>query len=133
MIVFTDNIKGAEKVFSILKEWTPADYSAIDRNLVPLMNRLYGDKHVYWSESRVPGRWLYAFFAQNAPSSHFDLLVEKSQSKSPLPDGILCIAGSGRHFHGQRGRPWAAEEGNIFLFDSHPIIGNSDFDEIIFR
>jgi biotin-[acetyl-CoA-carboxylase] ligase BirA-like protein len=115
MIVFTDNKKGAEDVFTINREWIPEDYSAIDQNLEPLIHRLYGDKHVYRNVSRVPGRWQYAFFVKSAPSSHFDLLVESSQGNFPLPDGILCIAGSGRHFHGQRGRPWAAKAGNIHL------------------
>jgi len=80
-----------------------------------LIHRLYGDKSVYRSASRVPGRWQYAFFVKSAPSSHFDLLVELSQGGFPLPEGILCIAGSGRHFHGQKGRPWTAQEGNIHL------------------
>jgi biotin-[acetyl-CoA-carboxylase] ligase BirA-like protein len=115
MIVFTDNKKDAEKAFSILKEWKPADYSVIDQKLVPLMNRLYGDKPVYRSMRRVLGRWHYAFFVKHAPSSHFDLLVESSQGNQTLPDGILCIAGSGRYFHGQKGRSWVAEEGNIHL------------------
>lgn len=115
MIVFTDNKKGAENAFTIHREWIPEDYSAIDQNLEQLIHRLYSDKPVYRSASRVPGRWQYAFFINSAPSSHFDLLVESSQSGFALPDGILCIAGSGRHFHGQRGRPWTAQEGNIHL------------------
>jgi len=115
MIVFTDNKKGAEDAFTIHREWKPEDYSAIDQNLEPLIHRLYGDKPVYRSTSWVPGRWQYAFFVKSAPSSHFDLLVESSQGNFDLPDGTLCIAGSGRHLHGQRGRPWTAQEGNIHL------------------
>jgi BirA family biotin operon repressor/biotin-[acetyl-CoA-carboxylase] ligase len=38
-----------------------------------------------------------------------------SQKDITLPDGTLCLAGSGRKFHGQRQRPWAALEGNIHL------------------
>ena len=115
MIVFTDSKKGAEDAFTIHREWIPEDYSAIDQNLEPLIHRLYGDKSVYRSTSRIPGRWQYAFFVKSAPSSHFDLLMESSQGNFALPDGILCIAGSGRHFHGQKGRPWTAQEGNIHL------------------
>ena len=115
MIVFTDNKKSAENVFTIHREWIPEDYSTIDQNLEQLIHRLYGGKPVYRSESRILGRWQYAFFVKSAPSSHFDLLVESSQGDSVLPDGILCFAGSGRHFHGQRGRPWTAKEGNIHL------------------
>ncbi len=115
MIVLSDNKKDAEKVFAIHQEWVPEDYSSIDQNLEPLVNKLYSDNPVYRSMSQISGRWQYAFFVKCAPSSHFDLLVESSQDDSTLPDGILCIAGSGRHFHGQRGRPWAAQKGNIHL------------------
>lgn len=115
MIVFTDNKKSAEKALSIHRDWIPEEYPAINQNLEPLIRRLYGNKPVYRSESRVPGRWQYAFFVKSAPSSHYDLLMESSKSGFALPDGILCIAGSGHHFHGQRGRPWTTQEGNIHL------------------
>ena len=115
MIVFTDNKEGADKTFFLHGEWNPGDFSAIDQNLIPLMNKLYCGKSVYRSTSRLPGRWQYAFFVKSALSSQFDLLVEFGQDNASLPDGILCIAGSGHHFHGQRGRPWAAQEGNIHL------------------
>jgi biotin-[acetyl-CoA-carboxylase] ligase BirA-like protein len=115
MIVFADDKASAEKAFFVHREWISEDYSSIDPNLVPLMNRLYGDKSVYRCESRLPGRWRYAFFVKSAPSSHFDLLLDSSQENIALPDGILCIAGSGSRFHGQRGRSWSAEEGNIHL------------------
>jgi BirA family biotin operon repressor/biotin-[acetyl-CoA-carboxylase] ligase len=32
-----------------------------------------------------------------------------------LPHGLICLAGSGEGFHGQRGRAWAAVPGNIHL------------------
>jgi biotin-[acetyl-CoA-carboxylase] ligase BirA-like protein len=115
MIIFTDDKEGAEKAFTVHQEWKSADYSTIDKNLGILMERLYRDKPVHRSESRISERWPYAFFVNNAPSSHFDLLLEWSQEHSELPDGILCVAGSGHQFHGQRERPWVAQEGNIHL------------------
>lgn len=115
MIVFTDNKIGAAKAFTIHQEWIPADLSPIDHRLEPWINRLYGDKPVYRSECRVSELWQYAFFVQTAPSSHFDLLVNSSQHNLVLPGGTLFVAGSGHSFHGQKGRPWAAQEGNIHL------------------
>jgi BirA family biotin operon repressor/biotin-[acetyl-CoA-carboxylase] ligase len=115
MIIFADNKKGAERAFRCHQEWKTKDNAKIDRNLLPLINRLYGDKPVYKNESRASKRWSCAFYVQSAPSSHFDLLLELNRQNLILPDGILCVAGSGHHFHGQRGRPWAAEEGNIHL------------------
>lgn len=115
MVVFTDSKKDVKKIFSVQSDWQRADYSALDHNLQKFMKRLYGDKPVYCGRGRVLGRWRYAFFVQNAPSSHFDLLAESNKGDAALPDGVLCVAGSGRGFHGQRGRPWEAREGNIHL------------------
>jgi biotin-[acetyl-CoA-carboxylase] ligase BirA-like protein len=115
MIVFADDKASAEKALSVHQEWTSEDYSSVDRSLVPLMNRLFGDNPVYRNASQLAGRWKYAFFVKSASVSHFDLLVDSSQENTVLPDGILCIAGSGSRFHGQRGRPWTAEEGNLHL------------------
>ena len=115
MIVFADNKKGADEVFHLHRQWERADFSAIDPRLLPLVHRLYGEKTAYKNESRTLERWSRAFYVQNTSSSHFDLLLELNRQNLNLPDGILCVAGSGNHFHGQRGRPWAAEEGNIHL------------------
>ncbi len=58
---------------------------------------------------------MHAFLIKHAFSSHFDHLVELSQKDIELPDGTVCLAGSGRKFHGQKGRHWSALEGNIHL------------------
>ncbi|UCE39850.1 MAG: biotin--[acetyl-CoA-carboxylase] ligase [Candidatus Aminicenantes bacterium] len=91
------------------------DYSTTDPNLGLLMKELYCEKSVYKRQSRCQGRWSYGFIVKKAPSSHFDHLIQLSQRNIELPDGIICQAGSGHKFHGQRGRPWAAPEGNIHL------------------
>jgi biotin-[acetyl-CoA-carboxylase] ligase BirA-like protein len=115
MIVYADNKKGAEKVFRFHRQWKLENYSAFNPNLIKLAQRLYGDKPLLRNESRAPERWSFAFYVQSAPSSQFDVLVEYSKQNSPMPNGILCVAGSGQQFHGQRGRLWVAEEGNIHL------------------
>ncbi|NOR13812.1 MAG: hypothetical protein GQ545_11220, partial [Candidatus Aminicenantes bacterium] len=64
---------------------------------------------------------------KHASSSHFDHLIELSQKDVELPDGTLCLAGSGCKFHGLRHRRWSAVEGNIHLAVSlspHRIIKN---------
>jgi biotin-[acetyl-CoA-carboxylase] ligase BirA-like protein len=66
-------------------------------------------------KSEFPGRWAHAFLVEHAPSSHYDLLVKMNQWDNKLPDGTLCLAGSGRKFHGQKQRLWEALEGNIHL------------------
>jgi BirA family biotin operon repressor/biotin-[acetyl-CoA-carboxylase] ligase len=59
--------------------------------------------------------WSYAFIVKDAPSSQFDLLVEVSRRGNHIPDGVVCVAGTGQSFHGQKGRPWVAHPGNIHL------------------
>jgi BirA family biotin operon repressor/biotin-[acetyl-CoA-carboxylase] ligase len=50
-----------------------------------------------------------------APSSQFDALREALAAGLDLPRPTACVALSGRGFHGQRGRPWAALPGNLHL------------------
>lgn len=59
--------------------------------------------------------WNLLFLAEFASDSQYDRLIELARSNHPLPDRIVCAAGSGKGFHGFKGRPWAAEPGNIHL------------------
>jgi BirA family biotin operon repressor/biotin-[acetyl-CoA-carboxylase] ligase len=52
---------------------------------------------------------------ERADRSQWDVLGELTRRGVELPDGLLCLAGSGRGFHGQKGRSWAAVAGNIHL------------------
>ncbi len=115
MIVFTDHQEYAESVLPSQGNWAPVDYASTDPGLSHLIKELYGEKFVYKGLSRSEGRWKYGFIVKEAPSSHFDHLIQLSQKNVDFPDGIVCLAGSGQGFHGQRGRPWAAPEGNIHL------------------
>jgi biotin-[acetyl-CoA-carboxylase] ligase BirA-like protein len=115
MIVFTDHQEYAESILPSQGNWAPVDYAATDPGLGQLIKELYGEKFVYEGRSMSEGRWSYGFVVKKAPSSHFDHLIQLSQRNVKLPDGIVCLAGSGQGFHGQRGRPWAAPEGNIHL------------------
>ena len=115
MIVFTDHQEYAESILPSQGNWAPVDYSTTDPSLSQLVKELYREKPVFKSLSRSEGRWSYGFIAKKAPMSHFDHLIRLSQRNVELPDGIVCLAGSGQGFHGQRGRPWAAPEGNIHL------------------
>lgn len=115
MNVFADDQREAEKSFILQREWLIEDQSGIDRNILPLIQELYGKRPVYRSECHAPERWSNAFYVHNAPFSHFDLMEELNKQNSTLPDGILCVAGTGHRFHGQRGRRWEAQEGNLHL------------------
>jgi biotin-[acetyl-CoA-carboxylase] ligase BirA-like protein len=114
-IVYTDDRDYAEQIFPGKDPWLSYDRRTADTNLYELKKRLFPTESVYTRALDIHGRWTHALIVKCAPSSHFDHLVELSQRDITLPDGTLCLAGSGRKFHGQRQRPWTALEGNIHL------------------
>jgi biotin-[acetyl-CoA-carboxylase] ligase BirA-like protein len=63
----------------------------------------------------LPAPWQHMVLVEHAERSQFDILVSILRSGLALPNGLLCLAGSGDGFHGQRGRVWAALPGNIHL------------------
>lgn len=59
--------------------------------------------------------WALAVVQREASRSQYDALHEALGRGLALPGPTACIALSGRSFHGQRGRPWVAQRGNLFL------------------
>ena len=115
MKVFTDSVQFAESLIAPVKEWEPADFSVQDERLSVLVDRLYSEQSVYQNVASADGVWTYAFFVSEAPFSQYDALVEFIQAHPEIPGGIVCLAGTGQGFHGQRKRHWVALEGNIHL------------------
>ena len=50
-----------------------------------------------------------------AERSQFTVLLEALKAGAVLPDGLACIALTGKQFHGQRQRAWSALRGNLHL------------------
>jgi biotin-(acetyl-CoA carboxylase) ligase len=76
------------------------------------------DVRVWRGRGRDPGParfWSVATVVGEAPSSQFDALRESLAAGLQLPGPTACVALTGRGFHGQRGRPWAALPGNLHL------------------
>ena len=61
------------------------------------------------------GSWSTLLVADEAPFSQYDGLIDHLRKGLRLPDRSACIALTGRDFHGQRNRPWAARQGNLHL------------------
>ncbi len=61
------------------------------------------------------GSWSAAVVVGEAPSSQFDALRDSLGAGLEFAGPTACVALSGRGFHGQRGRPWAALAGNLHL------------------
>jgi BirA family biotin operon repressor/biotin-[acetyl-CoA-carboxylase] ligase len=115
MIVFTDNIEYADDAFTGSSQWQRTQPSALDDRLQLLINSLYSGGPLHKTTTTMEGCWQYLFMVDEAPTSQYDVMVEMATRKTDLPDGIICVAGGGRNFHGQRGRAWATLPGNIHL------------------
>ncbi|MEZ4649404.1 MAG: hypothetical protein R3E97_11615 [Candidatus Eisenbacteria bacterium] len=60
--------------------------------------------------------WHRIYLIDEAPASQFDALRELLSGHGPrLPGPVAAVALTGRGFHGQRGRSWASERGNLFF------------------
>lgn len=115
MIITTDNTGYTEKLFNIQNNWTPAKPSDFEGDLQILTERLFTDSNLSTFVAAENSSWTHAFVADHAPYSHFDLLIRLIRDGCDLPGGLLLQAKSGRKFHGQKGRPWQALEGNLHL------------------
>ncbi|MBD3220918.1 hypothetical protein GF314_06710, partial [bacterium] len=50
-----------------------------------------------------------------APRSQYDALLEAVRAGGGVPAPLAALALTGERFHGNRGRPWVAERGNLHL------------------
>jgi len=80
---------------------------------------------IAWTASVDDGQtspfWQRLVVIERAPRSQFDALHEALTKGLTLdgPTGIVAL--SGEQFRGQRGRPWSAVEGNLFLTVGLPV------------
>lgn len=59
--------------------------------------------------------WLALAVVDSSASSQYDALLEMTRNSDGLPGPLAALALHGRGFHGNRGRPWLAERGNLHL------------------
>lgn len=115
MIVYTDSLDFTAKIFPEISGGDNQTPSSPDPNLQILTDRIFHDRAVHRMIRYSTEFWKYLIIIEKSNSSQFDLLVELVQEGITLPGNLLCLAGSGINFHGQRNRPWEALEGNIHL------------------
>ncbi len=124
MAVYTDSPHFAA---SLLKDEVALEFASArrpDEEIRPVLDRIFvGDRDLHrapWEE--VPYQVLVT---EHAPHSQYDQLIELARGGSGLPDRVACLAGSGRNFHGFKGRSWAAAPGNlhlsVFLAPNRPV------------
>lgn len=115
MVVYTDSIRYAEQVLPRpARPWSPTP-SVDSGDLTLLAERLFENQSYSEATLEVDFPWKHLFAVASSRRSQYDILVELARETKALPDGIICIAGSGDEFHGFRNRPWAAVEGNLHL------------------
>lgn len=59
--------------------------------------------------------WTFWYLAARSSVSQYDTLRRVIADRQDLPGHGVCLALSGRDFHGQQGRPWQAVSGNLHL------------------
>lgn len=59
--------------------------------------------------------WTACCLVHRTPVSQYDILRKVIAERQDLPGHVLCLALSGAGFHGQLGRSWVAELGNLHL------------------
>lgn len=115
MHVYTDSIDFAGR----LLQCDAASWASLESGPAPaareLCRHLFADRPVRRAELSSTLRWSDLFLVGDAPRSQFDLLIDLSGKEGTLPDSCLCLADTGRNFHGFKGRHWATAPGNVHL------------------
>jgi biotin-[acetyl-CoA-carboxylase] ligase BirA-like protein len=115
MIVFTDSTDLAGLVTGDTP-WRHAVSGELSATgLRRLWDAVYGSRVIRQSKLEAASAWSYLFLVEYASISHYDLLIDLSRQNDGLPDGLMCLAGSGERFHGFKGRAWSAPKGNLYL------------------
>jgi BirA family biotin operon repressor/biotin-[acetyl-CoA-carboxylase] ligase len=115
MVVFTDSLDYADQATgSVVGNWGEP-VAPQKAGIRQLCDAIYGTLAIRESKLAAESGWDYLFLVESASQSHYDLLIDLTRRGIRLPDGILCLAGSGERFHGFKGREWSAPAGNIYL------------------
>ena len=102
--------------------WRPAG-GASERLDGSLWRALGGPSGVEVGKVRFAGDgfWSRLLVVEATSRSQFDALAEATAAGLRLPGPVAAVAGTGRGFHGQRGRPWLASPGNLHLSVAIPL------------
>jgi len=115
MTILTDNIDFARIYVPEETGWQPLPRDRIDKKVQKIACRLMEADLLYQADIETALSWQYLFLIRYARVSQYDVLVQLAREDAALPHGTLCVAGSGRKFHGFRNRSWATVPGNIHL------------------
>lgn len=115
MIIHTDSTAYAAQILGRELDWQSPPPKFTDPGLNILIERLYQERITFSTTIENHDSWRYLFMVEKAALSQYDVVVDLCKQNVELPNGLLCLAGSGEKFHGLRNRNWAALPGNIHL------------------
>jgi BirA family biotin operon repressor/biotin-[acetyl-CoA-carboxylase] ligase len=115
-MIVTNNIEFAQRYFGQLKNWNEINNDFLPTYSQKLLEHsvaLYNCESLIDSEvnSDIFGN---IFLIDYAEHSQYDLLIRIAKETN-IDENIICIAGSGKKFHGFRNRHWESLPGNIHL------------------
>ncbi len=116
MIVYCDSLHFGNILFpENTNAWEPLELQALDTQMRFLAGRIFLHSVIYRTEVDMPPGWKYLLAAEFAPESQFGILEKIGREEAVLPDGLICLAGSGQNFKGYRKRRWVSLPGNLHL------------------
>jgi len=114
MFVLTDNVAYARVVLPTATTWQPLPGGDLDLSFRELVETL--QPGAVWHQSEIDGpNFDRVILVDRSSRSQFDILRELATNSRLPPGDTLCLAGSGKDFHGHRGRNWTAVPGNLHV------------------
>lgn len=115
MLIYSDSSKFTETLLGGRQPGKRLSVSRLAEPMRSLARRFFSTDTIEYMDRAGFSPWNHLFAVENAEESQFDALSDLARSMPDLPDGILCVAGSGKNFHGFKGRPWVGASGNLHL------------------
>ena len=115
MKIYTDRVRFAQTLFPADLPWEEARIRTFPSPLRASLEALTPELVVHSSELPGPGPWAHAILIESAEQSQFDALNALARQNDVPSDGLVCVAGTGKKFHGFKDRPWEAAPGNLHL------------------
>jgi len=103
---------GAHAALRPAGDWRRRPVRSLGADDAALWRSLGGPDPLFASGEGLSPFWSCLALISEAPRSQFDALRE---GRAEHPGAVACVARTGRRFHGHRGRPWAARDGNLHL------------------
>lgn len=113
MKIFTDHRGFAAEYMNGSNKWKSCEADLLQKG--HYISKIFAKEQLFFQENYDQSIWKELYLIERSNRSQYDLLIDLARKNIDMPEAILCIAGSGKSFHGFRNRPWASLPGNIHL------------------